>query len=198
MKTQLTHMVSWAHRLLAEVLQPGDLAVDLTSGNGHDTLFLWRQVGVTGTVLSFDLQPRALTASAQRLRAEGAVVACGEGGDAATAGVRFILADHAQVNDYLIAAPQAAIANLGFLPGGDQTLVTRPQSTLAALRALCARLVGGGRIAVVAYIGHPGGREEGELVERFCAELPPEQWRTIKLTTLNRRDAPWLMVLEKH
>lgn len=198
MKTQLTHMVSWAHRLLAEVLQAGDLAVDLTSGNGHDTLFLWRQVGVTGTVLSFDLQPQALTASAERLRAEGAEVVCGEGIVPATPGVHFILADHAQVNDYLIAPPRAAIANLGFLPGGDQTLVTTPQSTLAALRALGARLVVGGRIAVVVYIGHPGGREEGELLEKFCAGLPPEQWQTIKLTTLNRRDAPWLMVLEKH
>ena len=37
-------------------LGEGDLAVDFTMGNGHDTLFLCSLVGETGKVYAFDIQ----------------------------------------------------------------------------------------------------------------------------------------------
>ena len=58
--SHLANIVSRSQRLLSEVLQPGDLAVDLTAGNGSDTLFLAQTVGPTGTVLAFDIQVQAL------------------------------------------------------------------------------------------------------------------------------------------
>lgn len=190
-------MVSWAHKLLAEVLQTGDLAVDLTAGNGHDTLFLWEKVGTTGTVLSFDIQEEALVATTERLNAVGASVFRDGREPSSASGVHLIHADHAAVADYPTASPKAVIANLGFLPGGDVALVTRPESTLSALQILCDRLAVGGRIAIVVYIGHPGGRDEAQMLDKFCTELPPERWQTLRMVTLNRTDAPWLAVLEK-
>lgn len=42
----------------AQVLRPGDVAVDATAGNGHDTLFLAQAVGPSGTVYAIDVQVR--------------------------------------------------------------------------------------------------------------------------------------------
>ncbi len=39
-----------AHELLRAQLCPGDIAIDATAGNGHDTLFLAQAVGLCGKV----------------------------------------------------------------------------------------------------------------------------------------------------
>lgn len=48
--------------------------------------------------------------------------------------------------------------NLGYLPGGDHTVVTNVDTTIQALQASSNVLQSGGLISVVAYVGHPGGR----------------------------------------
>lgn len=47
--------------------------------------------------------------------------------------------------------------NLGYLPGGDKTLITEPQITLEALNVAKDILMPGGLISLVVYVGHPGG-----------------------------------------
>lgn len=48
--------------------------------------------------------------------------------------------------------------NLGYLPGGDKTVITTSKTTLLALEAAERILMPGGLISMVVYIGHPGGR----------------------------------------
>lgn len=149
--------VAAAHRCAAAVLRPGDRAVDATAGNGHDTLFLARAVGPAGGVLALDRQEAAIAATRDRLRAAGL-----------EARVRLRRAGH----EGLVArAPagwpgrvRALLFNLGYLPGGDRGIRTRPATTLAALDAALELLAPGGRLAVVAYPGHPGGGEEADAV----------------------------------
>ena len=52
-------------------LHEGDVAVDFTMGNGHDTAFLSKTVGPTGRVTAFDIQPQALISTEATLKAEG-------------------------------------------------------------------------------------------------------------------------------
>ena len=52
-----------AHEAVAKVLQPGDIAIDLTAGNGWDALFLARCVGLRGHVYAFDIQSAAIQAT---------------------------------------------------------------------------------------------------------------------------------------
>lgn len=47
--------------------------------------------------------------------------------------------------------------NLGFLPGGDKEIITKPETTLPALEAAKKILMPGGLISLVVYVGHPGG-----------------------------------------
>ncbi|MCB1093584.1 MAG: methyltransferase domain-containing protein, partial [Verrucomicrobiae bacterium] len=70
-KPRLPRATEMAHRLLAERLRPGDLAIDATVGNGHDTVFLAEAVGQAGQVIGFDIQPIAIEATRHRLSEAG-------------------------------------------------------------------------------------------------------------------------------
>lgn len=149
--------VAAAQRCVAAVLRRGDRAVDATVGNGHDTEFLARLVGPEGRVLGLDAQAEAVAATRERLTAAG-LVGC-------------VLLRHLGHERLATAAPdgwpggvRAVMFNLGYLPGGDKARTTRPETTLAALDWAQALLGPGGRLAVVAYPGHPGGEAEAQAV----------------------------------
>ncbi|OQY24044.1 MAG: hypothetical protein B6I37_04115 [Desulfobacteraceae bacterium 4572_35.2] len=57
-KNEFINVINWAHKLLAEVINPGDFVIDLTAGRGHDTLWLAQQVDAIhrGQVVAFDVQ----------------------------------------------------------------------------------------------------------------------------------------------
>lgn len=46
--------------------------------------------------------------------------------------------------------------NLGFLPGGDRSIISQPATSVAAVKAAMNILEPGGIISVLAYVGHPG------------------------------------------
>lgn len=199
MTFQLPHIISWSHRLVREVLLPGDLAVDLTAGRGRDTLELCRAVGPEGCVLSFDIQEQALSDTRERLECEGVVVdACltiSPPEDAC--GAWLIHADHRELSSYLSRPPRAVIANLGYLPGGDRQIKTRPDSTGEALQTALSHLLPGGRLVCVLYTAHEGGAEEAATVERIFTSLSSRDWFVLRLQVANRVQAPYLLVVEK-
>jgi 16S rRNA C1402 N4-methylase RsmH len=195
----LIRIVLWAHQLLAEVLSPGDTAVDLTAGNGADTLFLAAQVGPAGRVLAFDVQRQALQNTADRLFREGIRSRYCSLPEAplAAPGVYLIHDSHERLERYLDGPAQVLIANLGYLPGGDPALVTRASSTLTAIRQGLERLNPTGRLAVVTYVGHPAGGEESRRIESLLQGLSSRHWHIVRLQVVNREQAPYLLVVEK-
>ncbi|MEW4531417.1 FAD-dependent oxidoreductase [Maioricimonas sp. JC845] len=151
-----------AHQIVREVVAAGDVAVDATAGNGHDTRLLAQLVGERGRVFAFDVQEAALEQTAKRLR------------EAGLNNVTLLQRDHAglaaAVPEDLHGQVAAVMFNLGYLPGGDHTIVTRTGSTLRALQAALAMLRPGGVMTVMVYRGHPGGAEEAAAVERLLQE----------------------------
>ncbi|MFR0987280.1 MAG: tRNA (mnm(5)s(2)U34)-methyltransferase [Frisingicoccus sp.] len=79
---------------------------------------------------------------------------------------------HSEVGERIHENIQAFTMNLGYLPGGDKQIITRSESTVAALKALTQLLSPGGLGLVLIYYGHPGGKEEKEAVETFMQEMP--------------------------
>lgn len=150
-----------AHALVGSRVAPGDTVVDATVGNGHDTAFLAGLVGPTGRVFGFDIQPAALAATAARL--------------GTPANVTLIEAGHEQLGTHLpadvIGRVAAVMFNLGYLPGGDKRIITRSETTLAALEAALAIIAPGSLVTAVVYPGHPGGREEADAVRAFASRL---------------------------
>ena len=196
--SSLCRIVPFSHSYLAEVLQAGDTAIDLTAGNGHDTLFLSQCVGKEGRVFSFDLQEQALHNTEQRLKGVGFNCSCHKIPFAEpAAGVYLINASHDLLAQYINQPVSAIIANLGYLPGGDRQIVTNPDTTISALQQSLQLLKVSGRLAVVIYPSHPEGIAEIEVLNRFFANLDPLSWDALNLQILNRPDSPRLLVAEK-
>jgi len=61
----------WAQEMIEAALFEGAVAVDATMGNGHDTLWLCRQVGDSGRVYAFDVQQQAVDNTAAALEEAG-------------------------------------------------------------------------------------------------------------------------------
>lgn len=167
-------LVEKAHELIAARLRPGGVAIDATVGNGYDTLFLLRRVAPNGRVYGFDIQPFAL-ASAQTKIKEPALSDCLTLIEDSHAGMaeRIPRADHGSVS--------AVMFNLGYLPGGDKTVKTQAESTLAALTAASRLLAPEGIITIVAYPGHDGGGRETEQVGYWCGKLDRERFKVDKI-----------------
>lgn len=164
-----------SHWWLREYLKPGMIAVDATAGNGHDTLFLANQVGPSGKVFAFDIQEKALKATNDLLQQHGLANR-----------VELIAAGHEHLLEYIHQPIHTMVFNLGYLPGGDKTIITRPETTIKALRGGLELLVPGGLIVLTVYTGHPGGWDEWESLKQFIVQLPKDQWDVVQLTFLNR------------
>jgi hypothetical protein len=196
---RMTAMVAWSQAFLREVLSSGDIAVDLTAGAGRDTLFLWRQVAPEGKILTFDIQEESLARTRALLDQADVPIHWLTPNNSAlpAAGVYAVAACHSRLEDFLPAPPRAVIANLGFLPGGNSAVITRSETTIRALEASGRVLCRGGRLAVVAYPGHSGGREEEREVAAWFGGLPAATWSVLKLAAVNRPDAPTVLVAER-
>jgi predicted methyltransferase len=193
----LIRMVPWAQYFLREVLRPGDHAADLTAGNGYDSLFLFECVGNSGRVVAIDIQEEALEHTAERLRKAGAEVHLWSAESDFREGVYLVRGDHAHLGRFCREPLRAVIANLGYRPGGDPSIATRSETTASALISALDLLMPGGRLAVVAYVGHPGGKKEADRVEGIFNALPPEKWLTLQLSVPNRSSSPYLLLAEK-
>ncbi|HZG83924.1 class I SAM-dependent methyltransferase [Paenibacillus sp.] len=185
-------VLSFAHAIVRDRVRPGDIAVDATMGNGHDTLFLAGLAGDGGHVYAFDIQETALANTAERLASSGIP----------SSRYTLLLSDHAEMAQRLPAAAVGGVAavmfNLGYLPGADHSVITRTPSTLRALDAALAVLRPGGAATVVVYPGHAGGADEAAAVEAWAAALDPSRYQAMVYRFVNQRNAPpYVIAVEK-
>lgn len=171
----------YSHELLKEIVQPGDVVVDGTMGNGFDTVFLAELVGKTGLVYAFDVQEQALTTTTERLKAEKLLER-----------TQLLLQGHETLSQVIpeIQPIKAALFNLGYLPHSDKSIITTEATTIPALTALISRLVARGRIILVIYSGHEGGEEEKQAVLNFATELPQEAFSVLYYEFINQKHSP--------
>ena len=157
----------------------GALAIDATVGNGYDSLFLGHRVGPKGKVIGFDVQKAALAGAREILKFVGSI-----------SRVSLIHDSHTRVADYLPAgaAIDAAMFNLGYLPRGNRQIITRPDTTVQALRSVLEHLAEKGRVTLLVYRGHEGGVPEYEGVRQFLEDLPGDKWLVEELVSMS--DSP--------
>lgn len=184
---KLKRVLQYAQDLLAETIQPGDTVVDATAGNGYDTLFLAQLVGDDGQVYAFDVQKEAVNATLLRLLDEGLEHRA------------LVLNDgHENVAQYVTKPVSAAVFNLGYLPGSDHEIITKPNTTVPAIEALLQLLTVGGVIVLVIYHGHAGGKEERDAVLQYVSNLPQKHVHVLQYQFLNQQnDPPFVVALQK-
>lgn len=180
----LPSAVRWSHLLVEERLRPGDLVVDATAGNGHDTLFLARLVSPGGHVFALDVQERALANTRELLLGSGIT----------EDGFTLIHGGHETLSERLPPSAkgriQAVMFNLGYLPGSDKTLITETAKTMSAIPQSLEWLCPGGIMTVVVYPGHEGGAVEAKEVEKFASSLPPRTVEVQHIRPVNRTASP--------
>lgn len=179
--------VQFSHLLLESLVRPGSRAVDATCGKGHDTLLLARLVGTAGTVWSFDIQEQAVRETRQKLEDAGMEQR-----------VNLVHNGHEHLAEYVHAPIDAAVFNLGYLPGGDRSVITRPETTLHALGQALHLLSPGGLLVIAIYPGHPGGPEEEHAVEAWAGGLVQKAYHVWRLGQINtQHNAPYLILIQK-
>lgn len=188
---KLDRILPYARILLEKALSPGDYAIDATAGNGHDTLFLTRLVGNEGHVFAFDVQEEAIQQTKKRLVENNAE-------HRAT----LFLQSHDQLINVL---PEdckgkitAAVFNLGYLPGGDKSIVTEAVSTISAIEQLLDIMAVEGIIVLVVYHGHPEGAIEKDALMSYVTSLPQDKAHVLHYGFMNQRNAPpFIIAIEK-
>ncbi|WP_066192636.1 MULTISPECIES: class I SAM-dependent methyltransferase [Gracilibacillus] len=180
-------VIQFSHQLLADTLKPGDLAIDATCGNGHDTLKLAQFVGEKGKVYAFDIQEQAIENTRSLVS------------NANMKQVEIIHDGHQHIEQYLDQQPIAgAIFNLGYLPKADHSITTLPKTTISAVDTILSVLKQNGRVVLVIYHGHPGGADERDQLLSYCQQLDQKNYQVLQYQFINQRNhPPFILAIEK-
>lgn len=164
------------HAFMAGHIRPGDVCVDATAGKGRDTLFLCRLVGEEGRVLAMDIQPDAVAQTEALLRTEG------------VSHIARVVQDcHSHLGDY--AQPETVdgiMFNFGWLPGGDHSVFSTPDTSIAAVKAGLELLRPGGVMSLCIYHGRDNGTAERDALLAFLSTVDNRRYTVMVTEFANR------------
>ena len=182
---KLERVLPYVKTLLKSTVSTGDHVIDATAGNGYDTLFLAQLVGATGHVYAFDVQESAIHSTLTRL---------GEWRENAT----VIHAGHETISKHVTNEISAAVFNLGYLPGADHSIITRPETTIQAIESCLDLMKIGGLVVLVVYHGHEGGDNERDGLLDYVRSLPQSFVHVLKYAFINQQNhPPFVLAIEK-
>ena len=171
-----------ARQFLAAVLPNARCVVDATAGNGNDTLFLCQQTPADCRVVAVDIQLAAIQSATELITRHGYQDK-----------VRWVHVDHAHLTEHVDGPIDAAVFNLGYLPGQDHSVTTNPASLGPALQGLLDLLAPGGRLTLVAYPGHGPGQAEIKFLETTLSQYPQQQFVVTRLHFINQCNNPAIL-----
>ncbi|MFZ3589366.1 class I SAM-dependent methyltransferase [Bacillus sp. DJP31] len=184
----LDRILPFARSLLARAIQPGDIAIDATVGNGHDTVHLADLVGKNGHVYGFDIQEQAIINTSKLLEGKGLQDR-----------VTLFLKGHEHVKDYIEEKSlSGAIFNLGYLPGGNKAIVTTSDTTISAVKQILSLLKPEGILILVIYHGHPEGMTERDKLLDYVEQIDQTYAHVLKYQFINQKNnPPFILAIEK-
>ncbi len=184
---KLERILPFSKSLIQSHITESSVVIDATCGNGNDTLFLAQNVA-NGFVYGFDIQQLAITNTEQKV--------------ATFSNVKLIKDSHNNVKQYIkaehIGKIDAAIFNLGYLPKGDKSIVTTPNTTISAINNIFDILSDEGIIILVIYHGHDEGKIERDALMDYLVQIDQNQAHVLQYQFINQRNnAPFICALEK-
>lgn len=174
--------LAMVHDFLRQHVHSGALCIDATAGRGRDTALLCRLAGPDGRVLAFDIQQCALDQTAALLASEGLQA-------------ELHLESHANMNHYALAGSVDCIVfNFGRLPGGDPMIMTRADSSVAAVKAALELLKPGGVMALAIYYGGANGYGERDALLETLRGVDERHYSVLCCDWRNRGGDPPMAV----
>lgn len=172
---------------LEKIIEKGHVVIDATMGNGYDTVYLGNLVGETGKVYAFDVQEEALTSTRKKVIR-----------DNMEDRVELILDGHENLDKYVQEDVSCVVFNLGYLPRAKHMVITKPETTLEAIKKSLELLKANGVISIAAYIGHEGGLDEKNYICEYLDNLDQKQYNVLRMEFTNQiNNPPQLILVEK-
>ncbi|HHY99637.1 MAG TPA: class I SAM-dependent methyltransferase [Sedimentibacter sp.] len=161
--------------------------LDLTCGNGNDTLFLSSLAGPKGHVTGLDIQEEAVERTKNLLKEKSKYN-----------NYTIIRDSHEFAEKYIRNKIDAAVYNLGYLPNSDKNIVTQAQTTIRSINSLLPYLKDSGRIYITAYITHDKGYEIYKISD-FLNCLDKRLFNVIHINLVNKdNNPPELYIIEQN
>jgi hypothetical protein len=175
----LYQVTEFCHDFIERQVRPRDICIDATAGNGKDTEFLCSLTGEKGKVYAFDIQEKALKKTKERLEAVGMTA-------------ELILDGHEYMEKYVLEVGMVSciVFNFGYLPGGDHTVATKAETSVAAIQSGLSLLRKGGLMSLCIYSGGDTGNQEKEAILGFLKTLDTKQYLVIVSAYFNRSNHP--------
>lgn len=176
-------ILSVVKQICLKTLTSKDFAVDMTIGNGFDTLFL-ASIITEGMVFGFDIQQIALNNTTNLLEKNQIT------------NYKLFLENHENINQTLVSYKEKIkiiLFNLGYLPKGDKKITTNHNSTLRALQNSFEMLKKDGLILIVFY-PHEEGKKEAKVIEKY---LTKETIKYKEYHNTENKEAPFLITISK-
>lgn len=188
---KLDGILPFARTLMSKALTDGDIAIDATLGNCHDTVFMAELVGEAGIVYGFDIQEAAILSSQSRLKENNLINR-----------VVLFQRGHEYISELVPSHHKskikAAIFNLGYLPGGNKSVVTKPDTTISAISQLLNIMAPEGIIILVVYHGYPEGAVERDELLHYLEGLDQSAAHVLKYQFINQaNNPPFIVAVEK-
>lgn len=172
---------------LEKIIEKGHVVIDATMGNGYDTVYLGNLVGETGKVYAFDVQEEALTSTRKKVVR-----------DNMEDRIELIHDGHENLDKYVKEEVSCVVFNLGYLPRAKHMVITKPDTTLEAIKKSLELLKPNGIISIAAYIGHEGGLDEKNYICEYLDNLDQRQYNVLHMEFTNQiNNPPQLILVEK-
>lgn len=173
----------WARTLIENSISEGAKAIDATMGNGHDTLWLAKLVGENGMVYAFDVQKEAVENTRKRLEEENML-----------SRAQLFLKGHENIGLTVRSMVDAAVFNLGWLPGHEKSVRTQVNTTLSAVEQALSLLKVGGILTVCVYPGHEEGDKELAALTKWAENLNDKQFDALIFRYANISKKPPVLI----
>ncbi|MBO4920249.1 MAG: class I SAM-dependent methyltransferase [Erysipelotrichaceae bacterium] len=168
---------TFVHKYIRSLIHPEDLTVDMTAGNGNDTLFLSE---LSKEVIAFDISAEAIRRTKERIKERN--------------NVALIHDSHVNVDRYVNRKVRLFIFNLGYLPHSEETTPSKADDTLLAFQKAYELLEENGYIVITFYLGHRGGKDEFYLLDGYIRK---NRFQITETYSQNKIDSPVTYIIRK-
>lgn len=170
------NVTNWCHEYINQYVNDSSIAIDLTVGNGYDTLELCRRARY---VYGFDIQEIAILETKKKLENENLL------------GDYYLIHDnHSNILKYISTKVNFIVMNLGYLPRGDKSIITKWESTKKALEDGLSLLEKNGFFLITLYKSHKGAEEEIKGLYKFIKILDQKIYNVTKISFPNQENLP--------
>lgn len=179
MSQLISNAVNYVKENVEKVIKEDSIVIDATIGNGHDTLFLRKQLSEKGFLYGFDIQQKAIKETKKRLIDNNCY-----------SGVELIKDSHENFNKYIKKPIDLILYNLGYLPKGDKQITTESEKTLKSVKDGMSLLKSGGVIFITVYPGHLPGALELKLLSDYLKSISQKEYAVMKIDFFNYKNKP--------